>query len=155
MADPVFPYAPVEIVAPYLTPLPGVEAVVTRPLTPDDPNGSVGISALDWFPVDNEIGADEPTICRYMYRIETLVKIAGDREEGQVSSSLLARSIRSMLYRNTDVRIRLGQLREVTDGRIERVQKWGIQQQRYASNHLSGTFLFVSTTDWWVETETV
>jgi hypothetical protein len=59
-----------------------------------------------------------------------------------------------VLYRDTTLRIAFPQL-VVTDlGVTERVKRWGVQQQRFFSNELAGTWVYLSNLEFFIETET-
>lgn len=129
-----------------------VELVVKRPLRPTDPDSSVGIYALDWQPGNHEIGFHEPTLARYQVAIQVFVKHQ-DEEEGSAIHTFLSKTVRTMLYRGEALRIRLSSLNETSLGVTERVQRWGVRQQRFVSNEIQGRFLYLSTTEFWIETE--
>jgi hypothetical protein len=60
-----------------------------------------------------------------------------------------------MLYHDRDLAVALGQLAESESTRIERYKRLGIRQQRFLNNELNGKFIFLSSTELWVETETI
>src|ERR1700752_2892664 len=128
--------------------------IVDRALRPTDPPRSVGMFPTDWFPdVDShEIGGREPTLGRYTYRIQTLVKHTNE-EEGRALYAKDAKIIRAILYRDAELVTRLTGLQEITLGGIERVKRWGVRNQRYLNNELQGQFIFLATTELWLETE--
>lgn len=132
----------------------GVPAVFTRPLRPSDPAVCVGVFSLDWAPDELEIGASEPSLSTYIYAIQSFVKHT-DEQEGNLLHGLLAKTVRAMLYRDADTRVALGSLSETSLGITERAQRWGVRQQRFANNEVDGQFLFLSTTDFWLQTESV
>ena len=95
----------------------------------------------------------ESTLSMYQVGIQSMVK-DGDEQNGLNVSSILSKRIRSVLYRNQPLRLALSSL-VVTedDGATERTRRWGIRTQRYMNNDIEGTFVFVSTLDYWIETE--
>ena len=99
-------------------------------------------------------GRHEPTLQQYLITVQAFVKDM-DEERGLATHSVLSKMIRSMLYRDDPLRVALGSLSVTTDNSIERTQRWGIRQQRYFSNELSGSWLYLSTLEFWLETETV
>lgn len=157
----VFPNNVVEIVT-IRTKLLDTDLWVTkRPLRESDPNQSVGIFAAQWLPEENSyemvaapVGRHEPTLQQYFITVQAFVKDM-DEERGLATHSVLSKMIRSMLYRDDPLRVALGSLSVTTDNSIERTQRWGIRQQRYFSNELSGSWLYLSTLEFWLETETV
>lgn len=132
------------------------EAVVRRPLRPNDPNFCAGVFAGEWTPDEQEIkgiGRNEPTVQRYTFSIQTMVKHASE-EEGIEVHNRLARRVRIMLYRDSDLRVRLGQLVAEELGIIERMQRWGVENQAFISNQLpDSNFIYLAVTNGWFETE--
>lgn len=149
-----FPMLIVDALAEELAFTIGVGKVLRRPLRPTDPDGSIGVIAADWVPNAMVIGQHDPAVGTYLFQIQAFVKHT-DEEEGRDAHADFAQRIRLMLYRNAGLRVRLGGLAHTADGLIERVQRWGIRQQRYAANEVDGEFLYLSTTEFWTETETV
>lgn len=135
-------------------PAPDLTFTTGRPLRPNDPNRSVGIFAVDWTPEQSNIGQHDPAVARYLYAISCLIKNA-DEEAGLKEHTDLSKRIRTMLYRSGTLRARLGALSVTMDGMTERAQRWGVRQQRFLSNEVQGTFLFLSSIEFWLETETV
>lgn len=132
----------------------------SRPLRSSDPVQSVGIFPAFWNPDEQSyetIGASapgEPTLQTYQISIQALVKDM-DEERGLAVHSVLSAMIRSMLYRDALLRVGLGALSVTMDGNTERAQRWGIRTQRFLSNELEGSWIYLSTLDFWLETETV
>lgn len=131
-----------------------VDTVVARPLKPTDPHLSLGVFAIDWTPRDFVIGQYDPAVTRYMVGIQSFVK-HGNEEEGIALHTRLAKMVRVMLYRDEGLRVRLGSLSTTEFGVTERIQRWGVQTQRYISNEFQGSFLYLAVTELWVETEIV
>ena len=162
-AEAVFPNNFVEVLA---TVLPGIDEEVTlqkRPLRPTDPNYSLGVFATVWMPNDDsyemghlggggDSGPNEPTLSTYQIGIQVLVKDS-DSERALAVGSLLNRRIRSVLYRNADLRLALASLYTTEDSVTERLKRWGIRSQRYISNEIEGKFVFISVLDMFIETE--
>jgi hypothetical protein len=159
----VFPNNFVEVVS---VVLPGIATEVTlqkRPLRPTDPNYSLGVYATIWTPNQDsyeighlggggDIGPSEPTLSEYQFGVQVLVK-DGDSSRALAIGSLLNRRVRSVLYRNADLRQALAGLYAVEDGVTERLKRWGIRNQRYLSNDVEGSFVHVSVLDGYIETE--
>ena len=159
MSDPVNPYDigifPTNIVAvlrDYLLTLSSVDQVFARPLRPEDPHRSVGIVAGMWTPEDYNIGQHDPATAQYTLAIQALTKNT-DEQEGIAHHTVLGKNIRHMLYRDPAFRVALSGLTEAVLGTIERVQRWGVRTQRFRSNEISGAWLYLTTTEFWVETE--
>lgn len=149
--DPAFPQNIVDTLATRVVTLTGVDHVEKRELEPVHANGSVGIFAVNWVPLDWEIGAAETRGKYYVY-LQTINKDA-ERDKGAAESSKLVKSLRVMMYRDTTLRLALGGLSETILGATERALRWGVQEQRYQSNVIRGEFIFVSATQFWLETE--
>lgn len=149
-----FPENVVEELAISLDVLEGIDVVVKRPLKPTDPNGAAGVYAVSWNPEGYQIGQYDPAVTQYLFAIQTFVK-HGDDEGGVALHSRLAKRVRVMLYRDDELRVRLGTLYTDESGIIERTQKWGVRTQRYLSNELQGTFMYLAVTEMYLETEIV
>ena len=134
---------------------PKVMGAFDRPLLSTDPEVSIGVTAIDWQPRDFVIGQYDPAVASYLYVIQGFIKHS-DTAEGIAAHNKLAKTIRTMLYRNQNLRVRLGELNVTSLGATERTQRMGIRQQRFLSNEApQGTFLYLSTTEFWLETEIV
>lgn len=134
--------------------------VVRRPLRNSDPNQSIGVSAAQWLPQEDSyemlggpVGRHEPSLQQYLVTVQAFVKDM-DEERGLAVHSVLSKMIRSMLYRDEPLRVGLSALSVSMNGSTERAQRWGIRQQRYFSNEISGSWLYLSTLEFWLETET-
>lgn len=160
----VFPNNIVEIIAARADllddePAPNRLVVLKRPLRNSDPVQSIGVFGTQWT-FDPESfewhggpgGPSEPTIQRYTLGIQAFVKDM-DEERGLYTHSVLTKMIRSMLYHDDPLRVALSALSVLMDGSTESTKRWGISQTRYLSNEISGEWLYLSTTDFWLETE--
>lgn len=129
--------------------------VITRPVRFTDPSLSLGIYALDWRPREDSafIGQQEPSLNLYRFRIQSLVKHTSE-EEARTLYTTHAKMVRVILYRDNALRVRLAELQETLLGSVERFQRFGIQSQGYLNNELRGNWVYLATTDLWVETET-
>lgn len=132
----------------------GFDKVMRRPLRPTDPHLSAAVFAVDWNPEEMQIGQHDPAVTRYLLSIQTFIK-HGDDEVGTTLHARIAKKVRVMLYRDEALRVRLGQLRATEDGVTERLQRWGVRTQRYLSNEVDATFLYLAVTELWVDTEIV
>lgn len=134
--------------------VPLFDTILGRPLRPTDPHLSAGVFAIDWNPLEWQIGQWDPAVTRYMVGIQTFVK-HGDEQEGIALHTRLGKKVRVMLYRDEDLRVRLSSLSITEDGVTERIQRWGVQTQRYLSNEINNNFMFLAVTELWCETEIV
>jgi hypothetical protein len=157
MADDVaFPDCFIDVLLEQLATIDGVTSVVDRALGAGDANGTIGVSYETWQPKEVEMGGRggfDPTISEYILSIEHLVK-AGDRVTGNRDCRSVAKSIRSMLYRDADTQLRLRQLKHIDADGIERILKWKIVQH-FASNKFKDAFYFVSETVVTLDTDKV
>lgn len=60
--------------------------------------------------------------------------------------------VRSMLYRDASLRVGFPALSYTTGGVTERVMLWGVRGQRFISNEVNSSWLYLSTLDVWAET---
>lgn len=159
-ADPTaFPGNVITKVMPRLQELDSDLFVVSRPLRPTDPEQAVGITPVQWGPrVDSyEMGRrspGEPTLQRYDFVIQCMIKDT-DQESGPAVISALSSMVRRMLYRNASLNVDLNLLTSSALGSTERTQRWGVTNQLFLSNEISGNWVYVSTLEFWVETESV
>lgn len=149
--DPAFPQNIVDTLATSFATVTGVDHIEKRELEPGHANGSVGIFAVNWVPLDWEIGAAETRGKYYVY-FQTINKDI-ERDKGAAESSKLVKSLRLMVYRSKPLQVALAGLSETILGATERALRWGVQEQRYQSNVIRGEFIFVSATQFWLETE--
>lgn len=129
--------------------------ILTRPLRHTDPARSLGIFLVDWVPKldSQEIGHREPTLSVYNIRIQNLVKHSNE-VEGKALFSFDAKTLRAVLYRDNDLTLRLSELIEELIGTRESSKRWGVGRQRFLTNELSGQFVQLGQTEFWLETET-
>lgn len=132
----------------------GDHAIIRRPLRHADPARSVGMFVVNWVPDQNEaqIGQVEPVLANYFVRIQNMIK-AGDEIEGRNLYGVDAKTVRAMLYRDPTLRVEFTGLTEEVLGTVERLQKYGIQTQSFMNNELQGQFVYLATTDLWIQTE--
>jgi hypothetical protein len=132
--------------------------VCRRPLRPEDPQQACGFYASIWTPDERslEIGhaaPQEPTLQRYTVAAQAFVKDM-DEERGLARHSVLSKMIRTMLYRDAPLRVALQTLSVTMNDSVESARRWGIGRQQYLSNEINNEFLYLSTLEFWLETET-
>lgn len=133
--------------------------IVPRRLRPTDANESVGVHAQQWAPDEDSyevkgfLGASEPTLSRYLIVVEGFVKDT-DEERGLVRHAVMAKLLRVMLYRDMTLRIALQTMSVEMFDSVERTGRYGIAGQQYISAEIQGSFLYLSTLEFWVETST-
>jgi hypothetical protein len=138
--------------------------IFKRPLRNTDPRQSIGVFAQGWDPDPESleiagIGAENPapqmpTIQRYTLGLQAFVKDA-EEERGLAVHSVLAQRTRMVLYTNGPLQVIFGQL--VTTpavGWTESMTRWGIRTARYFSGDIAGEMLYLSTLEFWIETQT-
>lgn len=157
--DTLFPGNIVELVALRSSLIDSDLFVVKRPLRDTDPLQSVGVFAAQWSP-DNEsqemLGAQfavQPTLSRYVCAVQAFVKDM-DEERGLAVHTVLSRMIRSMIYTDNPLRVGLSSLSSTLNGATEKSQRWGVSTQRFFANEIDSQWLYLSTLEFWLETET-
>ena len=155
-----FPYNAVDLMASRFQTLDADLYVAKRPLRESDPNQSIGVFGQQWMPNEESYemrglpqGLREPTLANYLLGIQAFVK-DGDEERGAATHGTLSKLVRSMLVNDPTLRVGLRSLSVTTSGITERAQRFGVRTQRYLSNELSGSWLYLSTIELWLETET-
>jgi len=134
----------------------GVTAVTDRPLDEKDANGSVGVYIRNWAPPDDafEIGVNFPTRGVYTYGLDFLAK-GMDRASARGDMAAVTKRLRTMLYHDPALQVRLKALSETTDGVVERYSRMRITRQDYEMGELGGTHLAASHTTITVTTENI
>lgn len=132
-----------------------------RPLRPEDPQQSFGVYAALWNPDEESMEfrgnrSKEPTLNRYTVMVQCFVK-DGDEERGLAIHSVLSSRVRAMLYRDPPLQVGFGALSwsDVGNPGQERAQRWGIRNQRFMSNEVTGSWLYLSSIEFWLETEII
>jgi len=157
--SPCFPNNAVEVMVPYFDQINSDIDVVRRPLRPSDADHMIGIFPALWMPWGDEAyemghpNPGEPTLQQYQIGIQGLIK-HGDSVVGLALHSILANLIRTVLYKNAFLRQAIGGLSVSVGGVTERVRKWEPRVQRYIGNEVEGNFIFVSTAEVMIMTET-
>lgn len=135
--------------------------VLQRPLRESDGTQVIGVFPIIWTPDDSSfemtgqhVAAAQPTVQRYIIGVQAFVQDS-DEAKGIAVHSVLAKRVRSMLYRDNPLAVGLNALQVSMDGSTERIQKRGIQLQRFLANEIGGVFMFLSSAEYYVETETV
>ena len=134
--------------------------VVKRPLRPNDPNLSVGISAQNWAPI---AGSQEmrgmqynnaSTLENYLLVVEGMVRDTNE-ESGLAAHSVLSEAIRTTLGDDTPLRAQLGGLQAVFGTTKKTLQRFYVRSSRFASGKVSGAFMYVTTSDFVLEVEKI
>lgn len=130
--------------------------IIDRPLRYADPARSIGIHVAEGTPLaqTQQIGQYEPSVERYQFRIQNLVKHSNETM-GKAWFALDAKSIKAVLYRDPALRLRLASLDEEILGTRETAKQWGVTRQRFLSNELRSQFIYLASTDFWLETESI
>lgn len=158
----VFPGNAVKLIADRVKPAVDDDLFVTkRPLRNSDPNQSVGVFANLWTPdmesVEMRGGpfprSSEPTLQQYIIGVQAFIKDM-DEQRGLNVHSVLAKRVRTMLYRDADLRVGFSSLSSTAGGSTESARRWGVRTQRYISDEIEGSWLYLSTLEFWLETET-
>lgn len=159
--DTVFPNNAVTLVKARMQLLDADLFVIGRPLRDSDLPQSIGVYPIMWQPREDSyemrggpVGRSEPTLQRYLIVVQAFVKNM-NQEEGISTHAVLSKLVRTVLYRDEPLRVALGSLSWTNGSCIERTQRWGISQQRYVSNEIRGEWLYLSSLEFWLETETV
>lgn len=137
--------------------------VVRRPLRTTDPKLTAGVFASSWAPNEDsyEIGQGmgggyrhEPTLQQYIITIQTLV-MDMDEMRGLAKSSAFAKTVRDVLLRDPSVGVALSSLRATgVNNLTESARRRWVRTQRYLSNEIQGSFVYLSTLEITIETET-
>jgi hypothetical protein len=152
----VFPNNAIELIATRLKNLYEPDLlIVKRPLKHTDNTQSVGIYGGEWFPDQSsfEFASKEPTVQVYLIKIQAFCKEI-DEPRGIAVHSVMAKVMRSLLYNDVPLAVGLNALSVTMNGATERIQRRGINRQQYLNNEIGGQFLYLSTLEYYIETET-
>lgn len=136
--------------------------VYKRALRNTDPMQSIGVFAQTWGPDQESIEMQSlgspspqmPTIQEYTLGVQAFVKDS-EEERGLSIHAAMSQRVRSVLYTDANLQIVLGQLSTSLDGGwTESMRRWGIRTARYFSGEISAQMLYLSTLEFWIETET-
>ena len=151
----VFPNNVIELVATRITTLYPELLVVKRPLKSSDNTQSVGLFPSDWLPDTSsfEMPSKEPTVQVYLIQLQTFCK-EFDEAKGIATHSVMSKVMRSLLYNDLPLQVGLNTLSVTMNGATEKIQRRGVNRQKYLSNEIDGQFLYLSTLEYYIETET-
>lgn len=162
----VFPVNVVNIIATRLRVLDPDIRIFKRPLRDSDGTQCIGVYPITWNPDESSmemqgellgaplVGRHQPTLQRYIVGIQAFVKDT-DEEQGIAIHATLSKMIRSLLYGDVPLAVGLNALSLTMNNSRERIQRRGIQVQRFLSNEVDGIFMYLSSLEYFVETETV
>jgi len=141
---------------PELMDVAGVNAVIDRPLDQTDANGSCGLYVMSWQPPPDafEIGVNFPTRGNYMYALDFLSK-GIDRASARTEMAVVTKRLRTMLYHDEQLQVRLKMLSESSAGVTENYSRMRVIKQDYEMGKLGDTHLAASTTIITVTTENI
>ena len=97
-------------------------------------------------------GESFPTLGEYTVSIQSLITDA-DEERGIATHAALATRIRTTVARNAALQVALGRLTSAVSGHQEAFRRAEVRRQRYLTMELSGTWLYMSVTQFWFQTE--
>ncbi|WKW85477.1 hypothetical protein SEA_REYNAULD_25 [Rhodococcus phage Reynauld] len=154
-----FPNNVVALMVPTLQSIDPSVRVHTRPFRQLDSGVSISVYPLIRNPDDESMemsgdGIAEPTINRYTISVEGLV-VDKDGTRGNRRSSVLNTLLRHKLYRDQGLLQSLPELYVDLAGSREKFKRRGLSAQRYMNNEDKTSFVFLSTIEFWFETETI
>lgn len=161
-----FPNNAVEIIVPRLRTLDSDIPVLKRPLRDGDGEQAIGVFASTWLPDETSYemnggvsllgqprAASEQTLSTYTINIQGYV-LDTDEQQGIGVHNALAKMIRTLLYRDPVLAVGLDALSYTLLGSTERIQRRRVGVQRYLNDEIGGVFMFLSTLEYYIETET-
>lgn len=134
--------------------------VERRRLLDSDASETVGVFPTVWDPDDNSVemrGLPVPiaTVQRYPILIQSWV-VEGDEMVAIRTHSYLSTRIRLELQTNADLFMALrtpAMTVELPGGMKESVLRWGVEAQSHLSARRESAFGYLSTTEFWVDTQ--
>lgn len=136
--------------------------IVKRPIKDTDSSQTISVLPVAWSPVQESMEMlgrrNEPTLQRYSILVESFIADM-DEARGIRKHSLLSALVRHTLYRSPGLHVGLPMLKvefqNSSGPTMESVSRWGVVSQNYMNNRVptTGKFLFLSSTELFVETE--
>jgi len=131
-----------------------------RPLRTTDESEAISVVPIDWDPDDDShelsrYTAPQPTIQRYTIAVQAMIR---DMEEvrGIARHSVLSARVRHTLYRDPNIRLALPETKVSLDNGLttETLTRHGIAGQQFMNNqNPRGGFIYLSTLEFWFETQ--
>lgn len=137
-------------------------SVFKRALRNTDPQQSIGVFAQAWGPDPESLemqalgntAPQMPTTQEYTLGVQAFVKDA-EEERGLSVHAAMSQRVRGVLYTDPNLQVVLGQLSVNLDGGwTESMRRWGVRTARYFSGEINAQMLYLSTLEFWIETET-
>lgn len=137
-------------------------AVLKRSLRNTDPMQSIGVFAQMWGPQPQSLemqgigypAPQQPTLQEYTLGVQAFVKDS-EEERGLAVHSVLAQRVRSVLYTDPNLQVIFEELSAtLAGGWTESMRRWGVRTARYFSGEINAQMLYLSTLEFWIETET-
>lgn len=158
--DNIFPNNIVSLVSARANLLTTGLSVVRRAVRATDSNQTIGVFAQNWTPNEQSkefLGQDRaglPTLSTYRVTIQALVRDT-DEIRGLNVHAAMSRALRVMLYMDAPLRVALSSLSSTVLDTTENSRRWGVGNQRFFTNEISGDWLYLSILEFWLETETM
>lgn len=133
--------------------LPELETIAYRRLTIDDAAVSAGVFVEQWEANEFCIGQSFPELTEYRYGVEIMIR-GSSRAMTVGLNAQLTKKLRAMLYRATNLYVRLPQLSESSFGITERYMRLVVGRQAFETGVTgSNAFVAASTTTITIQTE--
>ena len=125
-----------------------------RRLRATDGPYALGMRVATWShdPATAQIGQVEPGLGYYSVQLQNLVKHM-DEEQALRIFDVQCALMRSVLYRDTDLRVRLLGVAEEVSGSSERTKRLFVVRQDFLDNKVSSQFMYLCSTEVRIETE--
>lgn len=162
----VFPGNAVDIIVPRLQTIDADLSIKKRMLRDGDGTQTVGVFPINWIGDEDSYemnggvqflgqprAGNEQTLGTYTLGIWSYV-MDTDEEQGIKVHNVLAKMIRTLLYRDPVLAVGLNALSVSMNGSTERIQRRRLGPQRFLSNEIDGVFMFLSSLEYYIETET-
>lgn len=137
--------------------------VFRRPIRTSDPNFAVGIFGTTWDDDRDSVeigggrnkvlGQRNGTYQNYNVTLQAFVKDM-DEERGLATHGVVAKYLRSTVAHDPSLAVALATLNSSVGGPVERFADWYVGSQRFYTNELKGSWLYMSTLDLRIRTQT-
>lgn len=162
VSDSVFPNNIVKFVALAMGSIDPDIRIFRRPLRDTDPQQSIGVFAQAWSPDPESLemqgigspAPQMPSLQQYILGVQAFVKDS-EEERGLAVHAAMSQRVRAVLYTDANLQVVLGQLSvNLNPTYTESMRRWGVRTARYFSNEINAQMLYLSTLEFWIETET-
>ena len=129
--------------------------VYKRAMRMSDDARAISVVIDGWqhdFQDSPQIGLVEPGWGFYSVRVQNMVKHQREEEGREIYNAQTA-LMRRVLYRDSDLRLRLLGTEQDVQGSAERIKRLNVRRQNFMNSLINGTFVYLCTSELTVDVE--